>query len=343
MLKSNSVLHVGDMAFTSTHLVAAANARGLNWKKLQITEVSCFSDTPLAILEKLGRGIGWEVKLLGNKILRPQIHLHSAITLPYMSWALGKNYALHLHGTDIRTRLYQDAYRETVLQAVEKATAVFYSTPDLAEHIFPLRSDARLVPVPISLYSHKDPRPRGLEKIGNYIFFTSRWESVKGGESQIETAHILRTKLPKNITLVGLDWGENAKAAAQSGVRLLPRLSNREFRAALRNAQLCVGQSSGIMGASELESLAEGTPLVVPLQKSWYTGADSSLRDIPVIGGTEVECKDSEKLAALAIANLEAGIPAHTAQWLQTNHSPQTALQRVLAGYAAANEREAAR
>lgn len=343
MLKSNSVLHVGDMAFTSTHLVAAANAQGLNWKKLQITEVSRFSDTPLAILEKLGRGMGWEIKLLGNKILRPQIHLHSAIALPYVKWALGKNYTLHLHGTDIRTRLYQDAYRETVLRAVEKASAIFYSTPDLAEHILPLRADARLVPVPISLYSYKDPRPRGLEKIGNYIFFTSRWESVKGGETQIETARILRAKLPKNITLVGLDWGENAAAAAQAGVHLLPRLSNREFRAALHNAQLCIGQSSGIMGASELESLAEGTPLAVPLQKSWHTGKDSSLRDIPVIGGTEVECSDAEKLATLAIANLEAGIPAHTAQWLQANHSPQTALQRVLAGYAAANERESAK
>lgn len=322
------VLHLGDPARTATLLTEAAREEGLTWRVLQLARPGT---GPLpAVLDRAVRGALWETRLLAERVRARRVHLHSALALPHVSWALG-DYALHLHGTDIRTRVYEDRHRETVLRAVDRARVVFYSTPDLAEHVGGLRDDALLVPVPVPMGR---PDPTELPTRGDYVFFPSRWEDVKGGRTQIEAAVELRRALPADIALVGLDWGPLADEARDAGVELLPKMPNPQFRAMVAGARLCIGQTAGIMSASELESLALDTPIVVPLNPEWYDGSHASLVDPPVLGGTALPARGHD-VAALAAAAVTGQIaaPTGTRTWVERHHSPRAALREVLQGY----------
>lgn len=328
------VLHLGDPAHTATFLTEAANASGRDWQVLQLAQSPQTGSRLARGITRAFRGLSWEARLLGSKIRRPRVHLHQAMALPHAGWALG-DYILHLHGTEIRSRRYEKAYERRIYDAVAGARLVFYSTPDLAEHILDWRPEARLVPVPVSLDTPKTANPlRDIGIVGDYVFFTSRFEAVKGGETQIEAARALRAHLPANVSLVGLNWGdaELLQQATSTGVRLIERLPATVYRQVIRDARVCVGQTAGILSASELESLVENVPLVVPLNPDWYSASHPSLRGVPVMGGTELNPKDSEAIASLVLEALEATRP-NTREWVRTFHSPEAALTEVLEGY----------
>lgn len=330
-LDYSRVLHLGDPAHTATLLAQAARDSDRNWKVLQLSRTPRLSNSVLRIVAKAGRGLAWETCLALARIRFPRVHLHSAMALPHVGWALG-DYALHLHGTDIRTRRYEKVYAQRIRKTVLGAKVVFYSTPDLAEHTLDWRPDAQLVPVPVPLDTPVVDNP--LRNTGKYVFFVSRFEAVKGGEAQVAAARALRAALPDTVSLIGLDWGDPAllKQVAATGVRLIPRLSLTTYRQVIRDAAVCVGQTAGILSASELESLAENVPLVAPLNPDWYTHTHPSLRNVPVWGGTQLSAQDSEAIAQLVLAALDEP-PQNTRKWVECFHSPAAALAEVLKGY----------
>lgn len=70
----------------------------------------------------------------------------------------------------------------------------------------PHRADATLLPVPLPVATlpvwAPAERPR--------VVLASRWETVKGLDTQLEVAAGLRQALGAKVELVGLDWGEGA-------------------------------------------------------------------------------------------------------------------------------------
>ena len=330
------VLHLGDPAHTATFLTSAANASGRNWRVLQLAKSPAVANPTARAVLRAMKGLSWEACLFVGKTLRSRIHLHQAMALPHAGWALG-DYMLHLHGTEIRSRRYETRYEKRLYDAVAGAHHVFYSTPDLREHIVDWRPEAQLIPVPVALDSAQVANPyRSIgSPAGSYVFFTSRWEAVKGGETQIAAARALRARLPQSVALVGLDWGDEPlrEAAREAGVHLIPKQPGAAYRQVVREAKACVGQTAGILSASELESLVENVPLVVPLNPNWYDGSHPSLRDMPVLGGTTLDPADSEGIANLTLEAIETK-PA-TRDWVKRFHSPTAALEGVLDGYRA--------
>ena len=76
------------------------------------------------------------------------VHIHFA----YLGWAgiLGRYpYVLHCHGTDVRRNLHQSYQKPFVERSLNRAEQVFFSTPDLAEHVLPVRPDAVWLPNPV--------------------------------------------------------------------------------------------------------------------------------------------------------------------------------------------------
>ncbi|MDD7385351.1 MAG: hypothetical protein SPI12_00515 [Actinomycetaceae bacterium] len=326
------VLHLGNPASTATLLSVAARHTGRSWKVLPLATTPHIHmvDPVLQRIARAARGAIWEAQFAAHKITRPKIHLHSAMATPHVGWALG-DYALHLHGTDIRTRLYEESYHQRIVDAVTHARVVFYSTPDLAQHALPIRKDAILAPVPVTMKRTRAKNPLGSGR--TYVFFTSRWEDVKGGYTQLEAARALRSLLPAHVELIGLDWGPLAAEAWQVGIQLVPKQPYPSFRALVRDAQLCIGQTAGIMSASELDALAEGTPIVAPLNPQWYAADHPSLHNVPVLGGTNLDGRDAEGIAHLAAEHLGEPLPAAASSWLKANHSPEACLDIVLGGY----------
>ena len=335
------VLHLGDPAHTATLLARAANETGRAWRVLPLAQNPQTASPVAQTLGRAWRGAWWEARLWGAKLSRPRIHLHSAMALPHVGWALG-DYVLHLHGTDIRSRRYEPAYTNRIHDAVAHARQVFYSTPDLREHLTDWRPEARLIPVPVDLDCPTAINPYRCKarSTGSYVFFVSRWEAVKGGNTQVEAAKCLRARLPQSVALVGLQWGDSQlmDAAREAGVCLIPKLPGAQYRQVIRDAAACVGQTAGILSASELEALAEDVPLIAPLNPSWYDASHPSLVDVPVWGGTALDPMDSETIAKLTLAALQTPVSQRplTRAWVQRFHSPTAALAGVLEGYRAA-------
>lgn len=332
-LDFTSVLHIGDPAFTASLLARAAKSSGRNW------HVQTLAKAPrdagwLRPVHQLARGAGWEFELARNRRRYDRVHLHAALAYRQISWTV-KDFALHLHGTDIRQRQYEKPHRNKILAATHRARVVFYSTPDLADHISPHRTDARLVPVPVPTAptSGINPLP---DPTAPYVFFVPRWEEAKGGSHQVELARRLCAALPQDVRLIGIDWGAASHEARKVGVELVPRQPHENFRALIRDSRVCVGQLTGLMGASELDALAANVPLVVPLNPQWYDGSHPSLGEAPVLGGTSVAQTDVEKLVELTLEGLDRE-PTETAHWIEAHHSPEVALANVLEGYRSAD------
>lgn len=335
-----SVLHLSDPAFTATLLCRAAAETGRTWRVLPLATAPASGGPVQRIGLKALRGMRWEADLLVDRLRTRRLHVHSALARPHAGWAFGRHFALHLHGTDIRTRQYEERHRRVVRETVRDAQVVFYSTPDLREHVAPLREDARLVPVPVpvpELGPATVPLPvRGLIGDRPYLFFPSRWEEVKGGAAQIAMARALSVAHsdPTAPVLLGLDWGPLAGEAAAAGVQLVPKMSHSDFLAAVACARLCIGQLSGMLSASELDALAADVPLVAPLNPAWYDGSHPSLRMPPVLGGVDLGMAlDPDDLVDLVREELASPVQRTTRDWVQEHHSPQSALAEVLAGY----------
>lgn len=327
------MLHLGDPAFTATVLARKARDRGYDWKVIQWARTPVHSSPLATKAHRAARGLAWEVRFAATRARYPLIHLHSALALPHVKWAL-RTYALHLHGTDIRTQQYKPAYRARILAAIDGAAVVYYSTPDLRAHVVPHRADAILVPVPVAAST----TPLGTPAPGlagrDYVFFASRWEDVKGGQNQIDFARELRRELGDSTAIVGIDWGPNSGQARAAGVELIPKQAYPDYLATIAGARLAIGQQSGIMSASELDSLDLNVPLVMALNPDWYDGSAPSLLSPPVLGGTAVDPADVATLARLTRDALENPTPADTHAWVQRHHSPSAALDIVLEGYA---------
>lgn len=335
----SSILHLSDPAHTATLLSRAAAETGRRWRVLPLATAP--AQTSLAaVAMKAARGLRWEAELAVVRTRTPRVHVHSVLARKHAGWAFGRRFALHLHGTDIRTNQYLDQHRRLVRDTVERAHVVFYSTPDLREHVSPLREDARLVPVPVPLSaSAPPPLPPQLAALTgsrDYLFFPSRWEEVKGGQRQIAVARALARALsgPSAPLLVGLDWGPLAPEAAEAGVHLLPTMPHDRFRAAVTGARLCIGQFAGILSASELDALAADVPLVAPLNPDWYDGSHPSLVVPPVLGGVDLGMSGSpEDIVDIVTEELGSAAPRSTRSWVRDHHSPRAALDEVLAGY----------
>lgn len=273
------VLHVNDAAFTTTNILREAQRRGLPWRYLPIAVADPAWHGMSGHLSRAVRGLRWEARLARHAVSANLLHVHVASVVRHTAW-VPRPYVLHLHGTDIRTHQYQDEHSALIRRSVERAAAVLYSTPDLAEHVR-WRPDAALLPVPIDVAAlpawRPDPQPT--------VVFASRWEAVKGLGVQVAVADSLQRDAP-DVRLLGVDWGSGAAEARAHGVELVPRLRHEQFLGLLATAHVVIGQPTGMLAASELEALGIGAPVVAPLEPRWYL--PDSVAVPPVLGGLTV-------------------------------------------------------
>lgn len=280
MSRGPSVLHVGDAAFTASQLVSEASRRGLPWDHRPLAGGGQRWDGPVRRLRRAAVGGAWLAGLAVAARTHDVVHVHSATTLRHVR-PVAPRFVLHCHGTDVRTTQYDTRLGGAIRDGLRDAEAVLYSTPDLREHVLPHRPDASLLPVPVDVDAV--PRWHRVDEGPPRVVFASRWEGVKGVATQLETARLLMAALPGRAEVVGIDWGPAADEARRMGVRLVPRLSHPAYLRLLAGSAAVVGQSAGILSASELEAMATGVPLAVPAVLDLY--ADSA----PPVLGTDPE------------------------------------------------------
>lgn len=324
--KDLRVLHVNDCAFYAHRVLEDARKRGLPWG-FYPRAVADSSRAGLAgKLDYARQGLAWLAGLASRSLRVDLLHIHSGSMLHHTRF-VPKKYVLTLHGTDIRTLQYDPRWQKSIQQGVRGAAAVMYTTPDLREHVVGLRADAIYLPVPITTGSlparqadaYRSPR----------IFFVSRWDDSKGAAEQLDTARELVRLSRGRYEVLGLDWGPYAVKAAESGVTLVPKMSHQGFLEFLGGCSLAVGQSSGLLGSSELEALGMGVPLYMPLAPGLYPN------NPPVGWGRSpdpaglAECITTELFHG---SDLERRASAGV-DWIEKHHSTAATVDKLLAIY----------
>jgi hypothetical protein len=320
------VLHVNDCAFTAANLVREATGRGLPWAMTPLAASGQTWSGPVAQLRRAGLGAAWLSRLAARAARVDLLHVHFA-TVYQHTRLVPRRFVLHCHGSDVRSLLYDPRYTATIRRALTRAAAVFYSTPDLAEHTLPHRSDAVYLPVPIDTAA----LPTWAPTTGPpQVLFSSRWDDSKGLAAQLEiAAGLVKATQGTDAEVVGLDWGPAASAARDAGVRLLPRRGHTEYLRLLATAHVVVGQSSGILAASELEGLAIGAPLLMTASHALYGDVIP-----PVLDAATTSPDDVVQAAVRALADPAATAQAqHGPAWVREHHGVGQAVDRVLAVY----------
>lgn len=317
-----SAIHVNDAARTAELLVTEARRRGLPWDRMPIAAPAQDWSGLVGRARRTALGARWLARLAANARSHDIVHVHSASTLPHVRPVV-RRFVLHCHGSDVRTRLHQPGRAgAAVRRGLQEAEAVLYSTPDLEQHVLPLRPDAQLLPVPVDVATlprwAPDPsRPR--------VVFASRWEEVKGLRTQLETARLLLEALGDRAEVVGLRWGPAAQEAAALGVRLLPKLDHAAYLALLADAAAVVGQGAGILSASELEAMGTGAPLAVPSPLPLYRDSQP-----PVLGTSP----DSVTEAVIAVLDHPDSHDVEACRrWVQEWHGPARGVDTVARVY----------
>jgi hypothetical protein len=249
------------------------------------------------------------------------VHVHSASTVAHSHYGAPR-YVLHCHGTDVRVAQYDPARGPGIRTALRDAEAVFFATPDLAEHVLPQRPDALYVPVPVDVadippWAPADGTPR--------VMFASRWTSDKNSSTLLEAAAAMVKALDGRAEVTGLDWGPYAAEAAAAGVVLLPRCDHAAYLELLAGSHVVVGQATGMLGVSDLEALAAGAPLVVPVPLPRY--ADNP----PPAYAGDVAVAVAATLALLD--GTQAHEPQAVRQWASDNHGVEHAVDIVAASH----------
>ena len=280
---------------------------------------------PVAKVRRAGLGAAWLSRLAARASRVDLLHVHFA-TVHQHTRLVPRRFVLHCHGSDVRTLQYDPRYTAIIHRALAGAEAVFYSTPDLAEHTLPHRPDAVYLPVPIDTAA----LPAWAPTTGPpQVLFSSRWDDSKGLDSQLAIAGALVKAMHGTDTeVVGLDWGPAAAAAREAGVRLIPRREHAGYLRLLAGAHVVVGQASGILAASELEALGIGVPLVMTADHALYGSTPP-----PVLDAT-TRPDDVVQAAVEALADPTRAAQQHDGPaWVQRHHGVGPAVDRVLEVY----------
>jgi glycosyltransferase involved in cell wall biosynthesis len=320
------VLHVNDCANYAHRVLAEAVERGYEWGFYPRAEAAPGRSGILDALSYAGRGAAWLAGLALRSQRADLLHIHSGSMLHHTRF-VPKRYVLTLHGTDIRTLQYDPRWQKSIREGVRRAAAVMYTTPDLRVHVTGLRPDAIYMPVPITLRALPQRSEDAAQS--RRILFVSRWDGSKGAEAQLATARFLADQLPADYELVGLDWGPRSREAAAAGVTLVPRMSHETFLDYLAGCSAAIGQSSGLLGSSELEALGIGVPLYMPLMEGLYP-------DKPPVGwGSAV---DPQGLAERLVTDLAdpSALESRSddgVRWVARHHSTAATVDSLLKVY----------
>jgi hypothetical protein len=314
-----SVLHVNEAAFTAQRMIAEATRRGYRWDFLPKAAAAQEWRGLAGQARRALIGAAWVARLRLLARRHDVVHVHSASTVAHSRLGAPR-YVVHCHGTDVRTAQYDAARGPGILAALRDAEAVFFSTPDLAEHVLPHREDAVYVPAPVDVagvprWAPADGTPR--------IVFSSRWTADKNTDTQLATAAALVRALDGRAEVAGLDWGPHAPEAKAAGVTLLPRRDHAGYLELLAGAHVVVGQSAGILAVSELEALAAGAPMVLPVPLPLYEQTPP-----PVHGGS---VDDATEAAVALLDGSLAHEPEKVRQWVADHHGVEHAVDIVAA------------
>lgn len=315
------ILHFNNVANTGANLVQAIN-RGPDFARL--------IDLPLpsrrGLISRLLRSPArlWPWLSLPYVVKRDEfdiLHLHFATVSP-IGLLSQKPYVVHCHGTDIREGIHKWYRTAIISRSLKKAAAVLYSTPDLAAHVTPFRSDAQFLPNPVDTDRFTPTRSDQTDRLK--ILLYSRPSEIKGTPMAVKGLEIAYSKLP-GIQIDAIEHGPlAADIAARSFISMIPPVPYEDVPSLLNKYDIVVGQFAlGICSMAELEAMSSAKPVIM----NSVSSADHP-EPIALFADNPSEIADAI-LNLSDDADLRASIGAAAHQYVIDNHSLEVTRDRL--------------
>ena len=194
------------------------------------------------------------------------IHIHW-LSQGIVGLLIARPFFAQSHGSDLHVNLGNPVLRRLTRRVLEKATAVFYVTPNLPAYVPGFEHKLRYLPNPVRVEeTGHAPPPTRLDK----AFIFTRLEEVKGVDRIFPAAERLR----RSVELTALDWGPLSSEYMErygATVQFVRRVPHDEIPALLAQFDVIIGQmSQGILSLAELEAMAMGRPVITGIDWSLY-------------------------------------------------------------------------
>lgn len=264
------ILHIHNVANVGATLVEGlkqqgceANLRCLNLAAPQGSTFTKLLVSPLRLREM------WRVNREVKRGRYDIVHIHFA----YLGWLgiIGHYpYFLHCHGSDIRRDLQDWRRRWFILKSIEKAQAVFFVTPDLADIILPIRPDAIFLPNPVNTETFcpsSEPNTGSLK-----ILLASAFHKIKGIDIAMNGLIESVRQHPEIKVTVFAHGPEFGHYKNTPGIHSIHPVPHEHMAALYQSHDIVIGQFKiGSLGMVELESMACGCPVICHYTDTeWY-------------------------------------------------------------------------
>ncbi len=264
--KELRVVHAHDQCGIAVNLCSIGAQKKEFW--LRVPRLPEYSSFPPQLTKSFGVGAELLARGLATCV-GAKLHIHGG-HLSAFCLRTQIPYILHLHGSEIRQfspdgTPFLSVTKETK-EAIGKAKAVIYSTPDLASFTRPIRGDATWLPIALD-----NTQVGKLSKQVDFadLFFPHVWTSAKGVGRLVDLVKSLKLSQKRPLKMVGIALGEHQEAARQLGFQLVPPVSRTEHIQRMLDSRVVIGQGSGIPGATDLEAILHGANYVsFPMERN---------------------------------------------------------------------------
>lgn len=311
-------MHLGEVAGVADTLVKALNDIGVHSEQRLLPAPTPHSPLPVKALSAAPRAAA-------AARLRSELRATGAIAHVHFAtwgvWFIGRHpLVVHCHGSDVRD---PDPVRRMVLRRTFTASdLVIAATPDLLRW---LPDGARYLPNPVDTTMFDRVVPPA-EATRDVLVFSALTD-VKGALETLDVVAELKRLRPE-LRISAIDHGAHAPAFAHQGVEMVPYMTTGDLPGLLNDHRIVLGQRLlGVAGTSELQAMACGRAVVMPLSAD----VDVSLWP-PVVDERDPLRAAAETLALLDDADRleQAGSVARS--WTRASHGVE-AVSRKLAGW----------
>jgi len=210
-------------------------------------------------------------KLLKDDILYINYALYSIFTI------YSQKTVVHCYGSDVRGIEDFNYIKKFFIKFfLKRANIVFYSTPDLFNHIKNINRNCHLIPQPIPQEFFRN-YPLIINKKLK-VLFISRYHPTKGWD----VLKSVVSELGDNTNFEIFCYKDENSEIYKSLVKLNKNIhffdiqNYKEMPDFINEFDIVVGQVKlGVIGRSEVEALALGKPLISFINKSFYAQHDS--------------------------------------------------------------------
>ena len=268
-----TIVHANDAAAVAKNLVRIGKKHGVaSWHRVPILPAKIIqSGSPLLKVGSYGYSVAAELfaRSLASQD-KAVLHIHGGHLWKFCLRTSGA-FVLHIHGSDVRGFSSDGNPRSRVppgtREAILRAQAVVFSTPELGPIVRAIRPDATWLPSPITPFSPPRVNRTQSNSFAD-VFFPHEWMEDKGLESGFAQIERIRSATGKSLRVVGLKIGPSQELALRNGIELVRPVSRLRHFERLLNSKVVLSQGHGALySLNDLEAMSIGANFIpVPLQ-----------------------------------------------------------------------------